>query len=412
MSVELLTLTVDPAATGDARSAVAGTLARLFARHGVVVRGQRLVALDEEEEVDRALRQAVEAGGLVVCLGAGEGADAARQALARLLGARLILSDSALDALATAYARQGRAMPRRAEALALVPRGATVLVAAPGEPGLLVEAGATLVALLPDDAGAATALATEHLLPRVAPRGVEPVTIVRTLRLVGLDRAEAAARLDAPFRGAAGVSARPFEVAGEVWVRLTLREPTAATAQQRFVELTPALRDALGPAWYGTDDERLEAVVGRLLRERGLTVALAESCTGGLIAHRLTDIAGSSRYFERGLVVYSNAAKQTLLGVPEALLVRHGAVSAECAEAMARGVRGHAGTDLGLSVTGIAGPDGGSAAKPVGTVFIGFADARAARVEHYRFHRDREGNKALSALRGLDLLRRYCLEHR
>ncbi len=409
MTVELLTLTPDPAVAGDAGSATAATLARLFTRHGVVVRGQRLVAL-EEEEVDRALRQAVEAGGLVVCLGDGDGADAARQALARLLGARLVLSDSALDALATAYARQGRAMPRRAEALALVPRGATVLVAAPGEPGLLVEAGATLVALLPDDAGAATALATEHLLPRVAPRGGEPVTIVRTLRLIGLDPAEAAARLDGALRGTATASARPAEVAGEVWVRLALHEPTAAAAEQRFAELTPALRDALGLAWYGTDDERLEAVVGRLLNERGLTVALAESCTGGLIAHRLTDIAGSSRYFERGLVVYSNAAKQTLLGVPEPLLARHGAVSAECAEAMARGVRGHAGTDLGLSVTGIAGPDGGSAAKPVGTVFIGFADARAARVEHYRFHRDREGNKALSALRGLDLLRRYCLE--
>ena len=408
MTVELLTLTPDPGVV-DAGSTTAATLARLFSRHGVVVRGQRWVSL-AEAEVDRALRHAVEGGGLVVCLGDGDGADAARQALARLLGARLVLSDRALDALAAAYARQGRAMPRRAEALALVPRGATVLVAAPGEPGLLAEAGATLIALLPADAGAATALATEHLLPRVAPQGAEPVTLVRTLRLVGLDLAEAAARLDGLLRGGAAASAHPVEVGGEVWVRLALRGPTAAAAGQRFVELTAALREALGPAWYGTDDERLEAVVGRLLRERGLTVALAESCSGGLIAHRLTDIAGSSRYFERGLVVYSNAAKQTLLGVPEALLARHGAVSAECAEAMARSVRDQAGTDLGLSVTGIAGPDGGSAAKPVGTVFIGLADARSATVERHRFPRDREGNKALSALRGLDLLRRYCLE--
>jgi nicotinamide-nucleotide amidase len=407
MTVELLTLTSDPAA-GDTGSGTAAMLARLFTRQGVVVRGQRWVSL-AEEEVDRALRQAVEGGGLVVCLGDGEGGDAARHALARLLGARLVLSDNALDALAAAYARQGRAMPRRAEALALVPRGATVLVTAPGEPGLLAEAGLTLIALLPADAGTATALATEHLLPRVAPQGGGPVTLVRTLRLVGLDLAEAWARLDGLLRGVTTMSAHPVEVAGEVWVRLALREATATAAGQRFRELTPALRDALGPAWYGTDDERLEAVVGRLLHERGLTVALAESCTGGLIAHRLTDISGSSRYFERGLVVYSNAAKQALLGVPEALLARHGAVSAECAEAMARGVRDHAGTDLGLSVTGIAGPEGGSAAKPVGTVFIGLADARAATVERHRFPRDREGNKALSALRGLDLLRRYCL---
>jgi nicotinamide-nucleotide amidase len=216
-------------------------------------------------------------------------------------------------------------------------------------------------------------------------------------------------RLDAALAGSPGVAGRPVEVDGEVRVRVTVAAPTAAGAEQRFADLEPALRRELGAAWYGVDDERMEVVVGRLLRARGLTLALAESCTGGLIASRLTDVAGSSRYFERGLVVYSNAAKQTLLGVPEALLARHGAVSAECAEAMARGVRSHAGTDLGLSVTGIAGPEGGSPAKPVGTVFVGLADARAATVRRYRFDRDREGNKALSALMALDLLRRRCL---
>ena len=140
-------------------------------------------------------------------------------------------------------------------------------------------------------------------------------------------------------------------------------------------------------------------MVGRLLRARGFTVALAESCTGGLVGHRLTQVAGSSAYFERGFVVYSNEAKQALLGVPEAVLRAHGAVSAACAEAMARGARERAGTDLGVSVTGIAGPDGGTPTKPVGTVFVGLADARGAVVERHRFDRDREGNKALSAVR-------------
>ncbi|MGH7318323.1 MAG: CinA family protein, partial [Candidatus Rokuibacteriota bacterium] len=166
----------------------------------------------------------------------------------------------------------------------------------------------------------------------------------------------------------------------------------------------------LGVAWYGSEDEALEAVVGRLLRVRGLTVALAESCTGGLVGHRLTQVPGSSAYVERGLVVYSNAAKQSLLGVPEAVLAQHGAVSAECADALARGVRGHAGTDLGLSVTGIAGPEGGTPTKPVGLVFIGLADAQGAVVRRYRFDRDREGNKALAATMALDHVRRYCLE--
>jgi nicotinamide-nucleotide amidase len=302
-------------------------------------------------------------------------------------------------------------MPRRAEALALVPRGATVLVAAAGgEPGVAAEVGRALVAVLPGDPAVAAALATEHLLPRIAPPASGTVTLARTLRLVGLEPVETAARLGHALAGQAAVAARPVEADGEVWVRLTLRGPTAAAAERRFVELEPALRAALGPAWYGVDDERLETVVGGLLRARGWTLALAESCTGGLIASRLTDVAGSSHYFERGLVVYSNAAKQTLLGVPDALLARYGAVSAECAEAMARGVRTHAGTDLGLSVTGIAGPEGGSPTKPVGTVFIGLADARTATVERHRFHADRQGNKALSAVRALDLLRRHCLE--
>jgi nicotinamide-nucleotide amidase len=128
------------------------------------------------------------------------------------------------------------------------------------------------------------------------------------------------------------------------------------------------------------------------------------------VGHRLTQVAGSSAYFERGFVVYSNEAKQALLGVPEAVLRDHGAVSAACAEAMARGARERAGADVGVSVTGIAGPDGGTPTKPVGTVFVGLADRQGATVERHRFDRDREGNKALSAVRALDLLRRRCLE--
>jgi nicotinamide-nucleotide amidase len=401
-TVELVTVTPDPGAR-----VAASPLARLFEQAGARVRGHRVVA-SEESDVEPALREAVAASGLVVVVGEGDGADVARQALGRLLGRRLVLSDAVLEALTAAAARHGRALPRRAEALALVPQGATVLVAARGgDPGLLAEVGRTVVAILPADAADAAALAREHLLPRLTPRDAE-VTVVRTLRCVGLDPGDAAARLAAEL-GRSEVTARPLEVDGELRVRLTFPAPTAAAGEARFAALAPALRAALGPAWYGVDDERLEAVVGRLLVERGLTVSLAESCTGGLVGHRLTDVAGSSRYFERGFLVYSNAAKQALLGVPESLLRRHGAVSAECAEAMARGARAQAGTDLGLSVTGIAGPDGGSAAKPVGTVFVGVADARAARVERHRFDRDREGNKSLSALRALDLLRRHCL---
>ncbi len=404
-TAELLTVTVDPGLETDTATA----LARVLQAEGVAVRGRRVVAADESE-AERALRQAVEVGGLVVCLGEGDGAETVRQALARLMGSRLVLNDRVLDAVSAAYAKRGQAMPRRAERLALIPQGTTVLVAAGGgEPGLLGDVGGTLVAVLPHDVHLAIAVAREHVIPRLPRRGAEPVTLVRTLRLVGLDLTETEARLAAALRGAQGVSGRPVEVGGEVWVRLRLHGPSgAADGLMRDVE--PALRAELGAAWYGSEDETLEVVAGRLLRSRGLTVALAESCTGGLVGHRLTQVPGSSAYVERGLIVYSNAAKQSLLDVPEAVLAQHGAVSAECAEVMARGARSHAGADLGLSVTGIAGPEGGTPTKPVGLVFIGLGDARGAVVHRYRFTRDREGNKALAATMALDHLRRYCLE--
>ena len=404
-TAELITVTPDPGLATD----VAPALARLLEALGLPVRERRAVVA-EEPEAERALRDAVRAGGVVVCLGEGEGADIVRQALARILGVRLVLSARMLDAVSAAYARRGQAMPRREEGLALVPQGVTVLLPEDGgEPGFLADVEGARVAVLPSDLRVATALARRHLVSGVPRREAEPVTLVRTLRVVGLDVAEIDARVTAALRGTEVQSARPLEVDGEVWVRLRLRGPTAVAAESRFREVEPAVRVELGAAWFGVDDETLEVVVGRLLRARGLTLALAESCTGGLVAHRLTQVPGSSAYLERGLVVYSNAAKQALLDVPEALLRQHGAVSAECAEAMARGVRRHAGTDLGLSVTGIAGPEGGSPAKPVGTVFVGLADTETATVRRYRFDRDREGNKLLSAVMALDLLRRYAL---
>ncbi|MBI3016074.1 MAG: CinA family protein [Candidatus Tectomicrobia bacterium] len=151
----------------------------------------------------------------------------------------------------------------------------------------------------------------------------------------------------------------------------------------------------------------LEERIGRLLREKGLRLSVAESCTGGLICHRLTNVSGSSAYLERGVVVYSNQAKIDLLGVPESVLAESGAVSARTAELMARGVRDRAGVDLGLAVTGIAGPTGGSPAKPVGTVFIALASADGVHVEHALFPGDRLAVKLAAAQRTLTLLEEH-----
>jgi nicotinamide-nucleotide amidase len=322
-----------------------------------------------------------------------------------------VLSNRALDLVAGAYAARGHAVPGRAEQLALVPQGAAVLAAPePGEPALLAELGDALVLVLPPLPATAVSLAKAHLLPRLAEGRGGSLVLARTLRLVGLEVSAAEAQLQAALRGAEGATGHVVDTGEECWARVRVRADSPARGEAAFGALEPALRGAFGLAWYGVDDESLEVVVGRLLRGRGFTVALAESCTGGLVGHRLTQVAGSSAYFERGFVVYSNEAKQALLGVPESVLREHGAVSAPCADAMARGARERAGTDLGVAVTGIAGPDGGTPAKPVGTVFVALADRQGTVVERYRFDRDREGNKALSAVRALDLLRRRCLE--
>ena len=208
--------------------------------------------------------------------------------------------------------------------------------------------------------------------------------------------------------GEAAVTCLPVD--DEVWVRIRARAATLALAADALARVEVEVRAELGIDCYGGDAETLEQVVGRLLLDRRLTLAVAESCTGGLVGHRITNVPGSSAYFERGVMVYSNRAKQEMLGVPESVLRAHGAVSAQCAEAMARGMAGSAGTACALAITGIAGPDGGTPSKPVGTVFIGLTVLGDTQSRKYRFLGDRESVKWQSSQMALDMLRRSLIE--
>jgi nicotinamide-nucleotide amidase len=167
------------------------------------------------------------------------------------------------------------------------------------------------------------------------------------------------------------------------------------------------IRERVGEWVYGRDQQSMEEIIGFLLHLNHKTLAVAESCTGGLLCNRITNIPGSSQYFERGIISYSNLAKQQLLGVPPQMLDRHGAVSSQVAEAMAMGVRQRSGTDLGLSVTGIAGPEGGTPEKPVGLVYLALAWEGGVASKEYRFFEDRSANKRRSTLMALDLVRRH-----
>jgi len=187
---------------------------------------------------------------------------------------------------------------------------------------------------------------------------------------------------------------------------LTVRGPDRGVLEAALDRLTDALAREAGDVLLGPDELTLEELVGRLLRERGLTLATAESCTGGLIGHRVTNVSGSSDYFRGGVVSYSNEAKMDLLRVPADVLAQHGAVSPDAARAMARGAKEVFHAALGLAVTGIAGPTGGSPAKPVGTVYFGLSTPQGEEVWHYLFRGNREEIKILSAETALDRLRR------
>ena len=181
--------------------------------------------------------------------------------------------------------------------------------------------------------------------------------------------------------------------------------------KENLLQVETLIRKKVGKFIYGENDTTIEKVVADLLSKKKLTIAVAESCTGGLVSHKLTNVPGSSNYFNRGVVAYSNRAKIEILGVPEKTIKTHGAVSPDTALAMAEGVKHISETDIGLSTTGIAGPGGGTPAKPVGLVYIGYVDNKRSFFEEHHFTRDRWWNKERSAVTALDLVRRVLLDY-
>ena len=365
----------------------------------------RVFVEDDESALEQALGS--DDALTVVLAGAGGSAgDIVRRVIARVTGARLVLNERLLTALQERYRRLDRPLPRRAERLALLPQGTTVWVTADAEAGWAMESGQRAFAVLARDAALQSMIA-RHLTPFARDwAGARGAAVVRTLRTAGLSAADVEDRL-VDWLGRDGeVTVSTIPADGEVWVRLRARTSTPAEAARSLTNAETGISALLGEDCYGQDGDTLETVVGRMLVERRLRLAVAESCTGGLLGHRLTSVPGSSAYFERGVLAYSNRAMEELLGVPESLLSAHGSVSAPCAEAMARGAATLAGSSCALAVTGIAGPEGGTPAKPVGTVFVGLATGEGALARRFFFAGDRAAVKWQSTQAALDMLRR------
>jgi nicotinamide-nucleotide amidase len=392
-------------------------IADALAPLGIAVRFKSIVG-DDEADIMTALRHAVSRAGVVILTG-GLGPtvdDLTREAIAKVTGRRLARRKEAFDGMRAQLAQWGRAPNKGQLRQALIPSHASVLPNPVGSaPGFwLTWKGATVISL-PGVPREMDAMMTTSVLPLLSMQLAQRLTIAprpvtRTVfHTWGLPEADVDARLAGLIPKGAPVDLGLLASPTGVLVSLTTKPP-ASPSPSMLAALADGVRSRLAEWLYAEGVETMEHVVGRLLTERRLTVATAESCTGGLIAHRLTEVPGSSAYVDRGVVCYSNRAKTELLGVPPEMIEKHGAVSAEVAAAMARGIRQRAGVSAGLSVTGIAGPGGATPTKPVGLVYIGLqGDDGQSMAKEHRFHGDRSVIKQRSSQAALDMLRRWAL---
>ncbi|MDQ7794782.1 MAG: competence/damage-inducible protein A [bacterium] len=386
-------------------------LSRVLAELGVDVFYHVTVG-DNPGRIDGALKAALERSDLVLITGGlGPTADdITRERVAAVTGRPLHLHPPSLQAIEAVFARTGRPMAASNRKQALLPEGALALPNPVGTaPGAVLDIGRATVVMLPGPPAELTPMVHDHLVPYLEGRlrvgGELKIITSRVLKLAGIGESTAEARIADLIAAQGNPTIAPLAgQAGEVSIRITAKAAGRAEAVALIEPVEAAIRARLGSHIYGTDDDTLAAVVARALARRGSTLAVAESCTGGLLGHLLTSLPGSSAFFERGLVVYSNRSKVEHCGVDPLLLERHGAVSAEVAAALAEGVRRLAATDFSLAVTGIAGPGGGSTDKPVGLVFAGLAGGGATLAAGRRLPGDRGTVKRRACLFALELL--------
>jgi len=397
--------------SNKARIAERLLLLDLECRHQVSV-------LDDPADMRDAFRRAAGRSDFVLVSG-GLGPtrdDLTTEVLAETFGRETELDEDSLAVIEAFFARVGREMSDVNRKQAFFPTDADVLPNPIGTaPGFSIREGGAVFFSMPGVPRELDLMMDEQVLPRIeelltSSGGRVERRVVRAvlLRTFGMGESTLEAELlDLARDGDVELGFRTSFP--DNFLRPVARAKTAEEADVRIDQVTAAIRDRLGALVYGEGGDTMESVVGRLLTERGLSVATAESCTGGLIAERITDVPGSSAYFLGGIVAYSNAAKASLLGVPEAMLESEGAVSEPVIRAMAEGVRARFGSDFGVATSGISGPDGGTAEKPVGLVWIALSTAEGTHSDSFVFPVDRSRHRSLTAQVALDWIRRSIL---
>ena len=362
---------------------------------------------DNAERLDGVLRLAANRAEVIVCTGGlGPTADdITSAAIARAFDAPLEMNEEGKRHIESFFTRFNRPLTDKQYKQALLPRGSTLVPNPVGTaPGFILSKDGKTVIALPGPPHEMQPMWRDTVEPYLRRLSGE-VIFSRTLRFCGIGEAALETELQ-DLMGNANPTVAPYAKLAEVHIRLTAKAPGEEEAQRMIAPVEEEIRRRTGRYLYGTDDETLEVVIGNLLRERGLTLAVAESCTGGLLGGRITNVPGSSDYFLGGLISYSNELKESMLDVPAKTLQEHGAVSEETARAMAEGIVHATGASLGIGITGVAGPGGGTSEKPVGLVYLAIAGKKGgAKVMRQTLWGDRATIRNRAVQQALVLLR-------
>ncbi len=335
--------------------------------------------------------------------------DLTKETIAEVFGKKLVLHEESLKEIKGFFEKLGRQMTSNNEKQAYMPEGCIILKNNNGTaPGCILEKDGKVIVMLPGPPSEMKPMFDDYVLPYFGNKST--VTIEsKFLRIFGVGESALETKLIDLIDGQTNPTIATYAKEGEVTVRVSARVSQGENAVQILEPVIEEIRKRIGNCLYSEKDQPLDLVAANLLLENNITLAAAESCTGGLISETLTNVPGISKIFMGGAVTYSNEAKEEYLGVKHQTLTAHGAVSRETAREMAEGVRKRLKTDIGVSITGIAGPDGGTPEKPVGLVYIGLASEKGTITKELRLQGNRRRIRAITALNVFDMIRRYVL---
>lgn len=411
MRVEIITIG-DELLYGQIQDSNSGFIGERLTSEGIEVVFKTSVG-DDINRIEEAFNTARSRAEVIVASG-GLGPtqdDVTKKAVVKAFKRNLIFHQDILRQIEESFRKRGSVMPKVNQNQALIPQGAKALSNLWGvAPGIFLEEKEFLFFALPGVPVEMKWMLENEVLPILRARKPQRFILHRRLRTTGISESAIYEKIEQLIDPTGNVKVAFLPEHLGVNIRLTAESSDRDEALDVMDQFEQNIREILGTLIYGTDDQALEEVVGKLLLEKRKTIATAESCTGGLIGARFTNVSGSSRYFERGVVTYSNQAKTQLLNVPADVIEKYGAVSEQVAVLMAEGVKKLAGTDYGLSVTGIAGPTGGTPQKPVGLVYIGFAHQTDSYAQRFMFGEDRKTNRERAAQAALNLVRLSLIE--